>query len=351
MARRIGFFPIMIASFLLTVAFTLPFQARAAEPAAVQPVPNAAVVEKVATLVEERYVIPAIGRRYAATLRANLKAGRYDEIADPAALADRITADLQAVAPDGHLRVRVPRAQVPSPTIAPGAATPPPAKEVAPGIREARWIAPGIAYIAFERFSDDPAATVALTDFLRTHRDARALVIDARDHHGGSFPMLGILGDRLFAKPRHLVDMDVAKKVVEQYGVPFPECPELRQVAAPAGLVRYEHWSVPATDGGTLFDVPVYYLTSHRTFSAAEHMAMVLKSSGRATLIGEATGGGNHFGGTEDVGGGLEMFVPIGRTTDPRTGADWEGHGVAPDVAVPADAALDTALKLIAARR
>ena len=61
-------------------------------------------------------------------------------------------------------------------------------------------------------------------------------------------------------------------------------------------------------------------------------------------MIGEATGGGNHFGGTEDVGSGLEMFVPIGRTTDPATGADWEGHGVAPDVAVAAVAALETAL-------
>jgi C-terminal processing protease CtpA/Prc len=39
-------------------------------------------------------------------------------------------------------------------------------------------------------------------------------------------------------------------------------------------------------------------------------------------------------------------FIPVGRTFDPDTGKDWEGVGVLPDVEVPADQALDTALKL-----
>ena len=37
--------------------------------------------------------------------------------------------------------------------------------------------------------------------------------------------------------------------------------------------------------------------------------------------------------------------IPIGRTFDPVTGADWEGVGVAPDVAVPAVQALDEAVR------
>ena len=87
-------------------------------------------------------------------------------------------------------------------------------------------------------------------------------------------------------------------------------------------------------------------LTSKKTFSAAEHLSLSLKRTRRATLVGEATGGGAHFGGMAPMGEGYAAFIPVGRTFDPDTGKSWEGTGVAPDVAVAADKALDEALKL-----
>ena len=66
----------------------------------------------------------------------------------------------------------------------------------------------------------------------------------------------------------------------------------------------------------------------------------------RATLVGEPTGGGAHFGGMVPMGAGYVAFIPVGRTFDPDTGQSWEGVGVKPDVAVPADKALEEALKL-----
>lgn len=164
--------------------------------------------------------------------------------------------------------------------------------------------------------------------------------------------MMGVLANHLLATPRLLANMDMAAPVVAQSGAPFPvDGQVLRKTPGPKGLVRFQHWAVPTGDGGGMFGIPVYYLTSRTTYSAAEHMAMVLKSTGRATLIGETTGGGNHFGGIEPVADGIEVFVPVGHTTDPATGKDWEGVGVAPDVAVPASDALDEALLRIAAAR
>ena len=46
------------------------------------------------------------------------------------------------------------------------------------------------------------------------------------------------------------------------------------------------------------------------------------------------------------MGKGYAAFIPVGRTFDPDTGESWEGTGVKPDVAVPADKALGEALKL-----
>jgi len=41
-------------------------------------------------------------------------------------------------------------------------------------------------------------------------------------------------------------------------------------------------------------DVPIFVLTSHRTFSAAEEFTYNLKHLNRATIVGETTGGGAH---------------------------------------------------------
>jgi hypothetical protein len=66
--------------------------------------------------------------------------------------------------------------------------------------------------------------------------------------------------------------------------------------------------------------------------------------SGRATLVGGPTAGANHFGSMEPLGGGLSLFVPVGRTFNPANGKDWEGTGVAPDIIVEPEQALTVAL-------
>ena len=68
-----------------------------------------------------------------------------------------------------------------------------------------------------------------------------------------------------------------------------------------------------------------------------------MKLQGRITIVGERTGGGGHFGRMEDLGSGFSMFLPHGKTYDPKTGKGWEAEGIEPDVAVPYGEALETA--------
>ena len=63
----------------------------------------------------------------------------------------------------------------------------------------------------------------------------------------------------------------------------------------------------------------------------------------RATLIGEASAGAAHPVTKELVRGVFDVRLPYGRPINPVTGSDWEGTGVAPDIAVPAEEALKTA--------
>jgi C-terminal processing protease CtpA/Prc len=105
------------------------------------------------------------------------------------------------------------------------------------------------------------------------------------------------------------------------------------------------HSAVPG-EATSLRDAKVYLLVSNRSASAAEHFALALKSTGRATLIGEATAGANHFGGTQELGEHFGVWMPVGRTYDIATGKDWEGDGVAPDIAVDPKLALVKALEM-----
>jgi tetratricopeptide (TPR) repeat protein len=67
---------------------------------------------------------------------------------------------------------------------------------------------------------------------------------------------------------------------------------------------------------------------------------------GRATVIGDSTGGGAHSVDLYPIDDLFEIYIPTARAINPVTSDNWDGTGVIPDVIVPSDAALDTALVL-----
>jgi C-terminal processing protease CtpA/Prc len=211
------------------------------------------------------------------------------------------------------------------------------------------WISDGVAYIETKGFPGNEATLADVRQFLAAHREAKALIIDARGNGGGGLDEMNLIFREIFAEPTTLVTMDIRQAVEEKRGTPFGEDPTLRKVSGPATIVRREHFVTPATDPSPLRNAKVYLLTSKNTFSAAEHLSLSLKRTGRAVLIGEATGGGAHFGGMIPMGEGYAAFIPVGRTFDPDTGQSWEGVGVKPDVDVPADEALAEALRRVGA--
>jgi hypothetical protein len=300
------------------------------------------------------FVIPEQGARYAAALRAKAATGAYDGLSG-APLAMRLTDDLQAVAPDGHLKVRFqgigggPQIVIVPP---PGAAPPPPGAQPRmvmmqppPAMEQARWLAPGIAFVRFNLFPGGPEATEAARQFMAAHADAKVIVFDLRTHMGGGLDEMDAIFPWLYAKPTRLVTMATRSAVDKAGGSPVSDGPTLRRVPSDAATVNREHWVTPGPDK-RLNDATVFVLTSGMSASAAEHFASALKTSGRATVVGRKTYGANHFGGDQDLGGDYTAFIPVGRTFDPSTGKDWEGTGVAPDVDVSAEDALIKALTL-----
>jgi hypothetical protein len=298
-----------------------------------------AVVEKLATSLDENFVFPEIGKKYAAALRAKLSSGGYSTFADAGAFAQAVTADLQAVHEDRHLRLHPPRlgdGPGPRPMGRPPGFEP---------IDKAGWIADGVAYISFGAFPGDEPTLAKLKTFLAEHADAKALIIDARGHRGGGLAEMDLMFPYFYDKPQTLVQMDTRVAVEQRQGSPLEDGPTLVKVTGPEGVVRRSHNVIPASSATGLRSAKIFLLTSNRTASAAEHLSLSLKRTGRATLIGETTRGAGHYGGMIMLGGGYAAFIPVGRTFDPDTNQGWEGTGVKPDVEVPADQALDEALR------
>jgi C-terminal processing protease CtpA/Prc len=214
-----------------------------------------------------------------------------------------------------------------------------------PAIEQARWLAPGIAFVRFNLFPGGPDATEAARQFMASHADAKTIIFDLRTHRGGGLDEMDAIFPWLFASPTHLVTMATRTAVDKAGGTPIAGVASLRPGKADADFVNREHWVTPG-ENPALRDAKVYVLTSGMTASAAEHFALAMKATGRGTLIGGTTFGANHFGGDQDLGGELSAFVPVGRTFDPASGKDWEGTGIAPDIATAPEEALVKALTL-----
>lgn len=325
-----------------------------------------------AAKLEEDYVFPDVAKRYGAMLRANVASGAYDGFTSGRELAMRLSADLRAVSPDAHLRVgprpsgagsagppraeagaapgagptMVPVRRMVAPGGAPGAAGPAPQLRMRPPLKpidEARWLAPGIAYIRFNVFPGDPETIEAVRRFMTEHVTAKTIIFDNRTHHGGGLDEMDVMFPYLFAKSTSLVTMDTRASVDRARGSPMGEA-KLRLLPAEGDVVRREHYVEPSKTEKRLFKAKVFVLTSGATASAAEHMTLALKRTHRAIIVGEPTAGAGHYGGLEPVGDRFAAFIPVGRTFDADTGKDWEGGGIDPDVAVPAEQALTEAL-------
>jgi hypothetical protein len=315
-----------------------------------------ATAAELAGLLEKDYVFPDIAKKYAGALRTKAAAGGYDDAGTTSALAEQLTADLRAVSPDNHLRVFAggpgggpgPRPMVVR--SAPGAGAPATGPAPAPqmqrpqAIEHAGWIAPGVAFVRFNVFPPDGDVTAAAERFMRDHADAKTIIFDIRTHGGGGLDQMDAILPYLFAKETGLVMMDTRASVDRAGGNPLEGSRTLRLVPTNEDVVRREHVAIPHASEKRLWDAKVFVLTSGYTGSAAEHFALSLKRTGRATLIGEATGGAGHYGGVRPVGDKFAVFIPVGRTFDQDTGKGWEGDGVSPHIAVPAERALVEAL-------
>jgi retinol-binding protein 3 len=284
-----------------------------------------AVIDGAIEHMRRAYIFADVAERMAEAIGARAAKKEYDGITLPREFAETLTRHLQEVSRDKHLRIVYDPEGLPQRG---GAPTP---EERARGLADERRrnfgferierLDGNIGLIELRAFSGTPEARAPAVAAMNLLADTDALIFDLRRNGGGSPFMIGILSSYLFEEVVHLNDFYVR------------ETDSRREFFTTADVEGRRYGKAK----------PVYVLTSSRTFSAAEEFTYNLKNLGRATIVGETTGGGAHPGGVRRITDHFGIWLPTGRAINPITKTNWEGTGIEPHLSVASTEALRTA--------
>ncbi|MFC2095610.1 S41 family peptidase [Candidatus Bipolaricaulota bacterium] len=281
---------------------------------------------KINALLQENYVFPDRVPAIVAESQARLNVVSGFESLD--ALCKQMTDDLRDISKDCHMLVRYVERPIDK-----GTSEEPSEMEIEEEMLEARLDGGGIHRV--ERLAGN-IGLIEIRDFYppRHHADVipaamklvagtDALIFDLRRNCGGYPDTVAIWMGYLFEETTHLIDL---------------EWRHLKRTDS--------FWSLPYVPGAPYLDRPLYVLIGPKTVSGGEMFAYALKNRNMATLVGETTKGAAHgrimFAAEEHIA----AHIPAGYPSDPLTGTNWEGVGVAPDISVSSEDAFDRAYSI-----
>jgi hypothetical protein len=192
------------------------------------------------------------------------------------------------------------------------------------GFRSSSRLENNIGYLALDFFPPPKIAKATLDAAMKFIQHTDALVIDLRKNIGGDPKMVRYFASYFFPKTPpvllNTIDWGSHKERI------------------------FTNTNIPTLPNWRYLNKPIYLLTSHQTFSAAEEFCYNLKQLGRAKIIGETTAGGANPGRLFPIDKNFALYIPIGKSINPYSNDNWEKSGITPDIKIAASQALDEAL-------
>jgi len=288
------------------------------------------MVEKLCQLIMDHYVFPDVAKKICDTLHHNLEKGEYN-VKTVDALSVLLSRDLKSVNQDIHLNAwSFPPDRYNQNT-----------EKVDPIVRQLHIIRKNaersfdfkkveilegnIGYLELTKFKSipDPRLERVLEGAMNFLSCCSAIILDLRRNTGGNFRMIQKFMSYFFKKSVQLTGSYTRDSggVMELYT---------------RDNFSHQH----------LVDIPLFVLVSSRTISGPEMVAYDLQVLNRAVIIGEKTKGAANPSRFHRIKEKLLVCIPYGYAVNSITQSNWEGTGVTPDVMVPADSPLTTAIGL-----
>jgi C-terminal processing protease CtpA/Prc len=186
------------------------------------------------------------------------------------------------------------------------------------GVRELRVLPGNVRYLQLAGFDwIGPESEAAINAAMAFLKGGDAVIIDLRRNGGGA-------GRAVHQFISHFVEPD---KPLITFHRGSEASPMMR--------------SLPGLS--TMVGKPLYVLTSRGTGSAAEEFTGHVAGYKLGEVVGEPTGGAAYRNEVYPIDGRFELSVSVARPVLASTGKDWEATGIAPTLAAPVEAALQTA--------
>jgi tetratricopeptide (TPR) repeat protein len=283
---------------------------------------------KLSQLMNDFYIFPEVAKSTEAHLLMQWKDGHFTSFEDDESFAAALTASVQEINKDKHMRIMVNR-----PYDAPVHSMLRKMEERIDQINRFReWnsgfntvkvMEGNVGYLDLRSFAD-PGTGAAMADaYMKLLSNTDAIIIDLSKNGGGSPDMVQYLCSYFFDETLHLNSLY------------YRERNETR-----------EYWTLEKIGGMKMPDVPLFVMTSDKTFSGAEEFSYNMQTQKRATLVGQTTGGGANPGGTRGINENLSVFIPTGMAINPITKTNWEGVGVVPDVKTALEESMEKTYEL-----
>ncbi|MFA6127254.1 MAG: S41 family peptidase [Bacteroidales bacterium] len=278
------------------------------------------IIETIGQRLNRFYVFPEVAQQMEKHIKAIHKTGAFDQITDPKEFADSVTRELRSICNDKHLALFFGY----NPDLQPKEDQA--LKRILDRIdRESQNyglnkvdILPGnIGYINLQSVMYYEPIKEIVSAALKLLSNTDAILFDLRENRGGDPQYMSYLFSYFFDKPTQLSSLYFRDRDR-----------------------TFEYRTQDNIPGTIMPVVPLFVLTSSRTFSAAESFAYDLQSLHRATIIGEVTAGGANPANSFVIYKDLRISIPLGRAINPVTGTNWEGVGVKPDFITSADSTL-----------
>ena len=299
-----------------------------------------AVLQSICNVINSYYVFPDRAKSMSDYIKKQSEAGKYDSLNNPSDFANEVVKDIRSVFNDKHLRIEY------NPELEKDIIKFISSKRGADQVSEAdiakdrkknfyfkkiEILPSNIGYIEFTNFaSPSLPARKTVNAAMQFVSNTDALILDLRNNFGGDAAMANeILGYFFNARTYTGKSFNrIENKWVDNYVE-----------------------NKKAVTQGLVLNMPVYILTSNRTFSAAEGLAYTLQSMKNVVIIGDTTRGGAHLTRSFSLGNGFVAFIPYLRGENVKTKTDWEGTGVIPDIKIEESKSLLTAQNTILTRK
>jgi len=305
----------MTSKILLIISlFTFQLQKSLAQEKEITKAYKNEVILKLSQLIKDFYVFENLGVKTSNHLENQFKKGNFKSVKTNKDFAKLLTKTVQDINKDKHMRIWVNKPFEPLlntsenwiENVLDGNDW---LKNNNAGFHEVKRLDDNIGYIDLREFAPLAVGKSFADAYMKLISQCDAIIIDLSKNGGGDPFMVQYLSSYF-----------------------FNEKTLLNSLYWREGNKTEEFWVLDSIEGEKRPKIPLFIMTSSKTFSAAEEFSYNMQIQKRATLVGQITGGGANPGRGMNINTELGVFIPLGKAINPITNTNWDGKGVIPDI-------------------